>query len=83
VAALEKRHFRNRVSFYFIKKVRGVKVEKIIKSQQPNIHKKLKENSSKKKSKRGKEHLSFSDVMELMKHSSYKRSKGGAIRQIK
>ncbi|MGU9539630.1 hypothetical protein ACQX0N_11760 [Clostridium tepidum] len=59
-----------------------MKVEKIIKTQQPDIHKKLNENrKQKKKSRRGKEHLSFNDVMELMKHDSYYRGKGGALKQ--
>ncbi|NME95345.1 hypothetical protein HF847_04975 [Clostridium cochlearium] len=62
-----------------------MKVERIIKTQQPDIHKRLKQQNkkqNKKKSRRGKqEHLSFSDVMKLMKHDSYYRGKGGAIRQ--
>ena len=61
-----------------------MKVEKIIKAQQPDIHKQLNKNrkQNKKKSRRGKqEHLSFNDVMELMKHDSYYRGKGGAIKQ--
>ncbi|WP_164968924.1 hypothetical protein [Clostridium tetani] len=55
---------------------------KILKMQQPDIHKQLnRKQNRKKKSGRGKqEHLSFSDVMELMKHDSYKRHRG-AIRQ--
>ncbi|WP_282804564.1 hypothetical protein [Clostridium tetani] len=60
-----------------------MKIEKIIKIQQPDIHKQLNKNrkQNKKKSRRGKqEHLSFSDVMEIMKHDSYKRHRG-AIRQ--
>ncbi|WP_096635863.1 hypothetical protein [Clostridium cochlearium] len=59
-----------------------MKVEKILKAQQPDIHKRLKQqNRKQKKSRRGKEHLSFNDVMELMKHDSYYRGKGGAIKQ--
>ncbi|MBV1816878.1 hypothetical protein ACIR03_02615 [Clostridium cochlearium] len=62
-----------------------MKVEKIIKTQQPDIHKRLKQQNKKqkKKSRRGKDHLSFNDVMELMKHDSYKRCKGGAIRRVR
>lgn len=57
-----------------------MKVEKALKVQQSDIGKKSKENN-KNKSKRGKrENLSFSDVMELMKHRSYKRVRG-ALRQ--
>ncbi|HDK7138920.1 TPA: hypothetical protein PTV74_001392 [Clostridium botulinum] len=62
-----------------------LKVGKIIETQQPGIHKKLNKDKkqNKKKSRRGKkEDLSFSDVMELMKHDSYKRCKGGAIKQM-
>ncbi|APQ95682.1 hypothetical protein [Clostridium botulinum] len=63
-----------------------MKVGKIIETQQPGIHKQLNKNrkQNKKKSRRGKkeENLSFSDVMELMRHDSYKRCKGGAIKQM-
>ncbi|WP_123053130.1 hypothetical protein [Clostridium sp. JN-1] len=60
-----------------------MKVQKILEVQQSDKHKKLKENN-KKKSGRGKqEHLSFSDILELMKHSSYRRGKGGAIKQVR
>ncbi|KGI45300.1 hypothetical protein KY55_01310 [Clostridium tetani] len=63
--------------------MRGVKIEKIIKAQQPNIHKQLNKNrkQNKKKSRKEGEHLSFSDVMELMRHDSYYRGKGGALKQ--
>ncbi|MCW6079034.1 hypothetical protein [Clostridium sporogenes] len=60
-----------------------MRIEKILKTQQPSIHKQLNKNrkQDKKKSRRGKkENLSFSDVMKLMKHDSYKRHKG-ALRQ--
>ncbi|AJA42579.1 hypothetical protein DP124_01275 [Clostridium tetani] len=60
-----------------------MKIEKIIKAQQPNIHKQLNKNrkQNKKKSRKEGEHLSFSDVMELMRHDSYYRGKGGALKQ--
>ncbi|MCW6059766.1 hypothetical protein LAV35_03660 [Clostridium sporogenes] len=60
-----------------------MRVEKILKTQQPNTHKQLNKNrkQNKKKSRRGKkEDLSFSDYVEMMKHDSYKRHKG-ALRQ--
>ncbi|AUN22263.1 hypothetical protein RSJ22_12785 [Clostridium botulinum] len=62
-----------------------MKVGKIIETQQPVIHKQLNKNrkQNSKKRRRGKqeENLSFSDVMDLMKHDSYYRGKGGALRQ--
>ncbi|NEZ85887.1 hypothetical protein EXN65_18205 [Clostridium botulinum] len=61
-----------------------MKIEKILKTQQPNTHKQLNKNreQNKKKSRRGKkEDLSFSDVMDLMSHDSYCRGKGGSIKQ--
>ncbi|BAQ36305.1 hypothetical protein CBB2_3302 [Clostridium botulinum] len=60
-----------------------LKIEKILKIQQPGIHKQLNKNrnQNKKKSRRGKkEDLSFSDYVQMMKHDSYKRYKG-ALRQ--
>ncbi|EPY6430586.1 hypothetical protein ACWO41_001334 [Clostridium sporogenes] len=59
-----------------------MKVGKIIETQQPNTHKQLNKNrkQNKKKSRRGKENLFFSDYVEMMKHDSYKRHKG-ALRQ--
>ncbi|KIN80221.1 hypothetical protein SD74_16920 [Clostridium botulinum] len=64
--------------------MRGLKVGKIIETQQPGIHKQLNKNrkQNKKKCRRGKkEDLSFSDVMNLMSHDSYCRGKGGRIKQ--
>lgn len=60
-----------------------MKVGTIVKSSQPEIHKKLNRNNQKPKHKRrdSQEHLSFGDYMELMKHDSYYRGKGGAIKQ--
>ncbi|BDR63995.1 hypothetical protein [Clostridium tetani] len=63
-----------------------MKIENIIKTQQSDIHKRLRQQNrkqnKKKKSRRGKQkYLSFNDVMELMRHDSYYRGKGGAIRQ--
>ena len=69
--------------FLFKKEGERLKVEKILEAQQPDIHKRLKKNIKKsKKSRRGKqENLSFSDYMDLMKHHSYYRGIGGALRQ--
>lgn len=62
-----------------------MRVEKILKTQQPNTHKQLNKNRKQNNKKRGRgkqeENLSFSDVMDLMKHDSYYRGKGGAIKQ--
>ncbi|AJD25872.1 hypothetical protein G8E05_06400 [Clostridium botulinum] len=60
-----------------------MRIEKILKTQQPNTHKQLNKNrkQNNKKSRRGKEDLSFSDVMDLMSHDSYCRGKDGSIKQ--
>ncbi|NFC76736.1 hypothetical protein FDF69_07890 [Clostridium sporogenes] len=62
-----------------------MKVGRIIETQQPGIHKQLNKNrkQNKKKSRRGKENLSFSDYVEMMKHDSYYRGRGGVIKQRK
>ncbi|MBO0555761.1 hypothetical protein EXQ41_06815 [Clostridium botulinum] len=60
-----------------------MRIEKILKTQQPNTHKQLNKNrkQNKKRRRRGKkEDLSFSDYVEMMKHDSYKRH-NGALRQ--
>ncbi|MCC5422504.1 hypothetical protein [Clostridium botulinum] len=61
-----------------------MRIEKILKTQQPDTHRKLNKNrkQNNKKCGRGKqEDLSFSNVMDLMKHDSYCRGKGGSIKQ--
>ncbi|WP_409068864.1 hypothetical protein ACFLKC_14110 [Clostridium caseinilyticum] len=61
-----------------------MRIEKILKTQQPNTHKQLNKNrkQNKKRRRRGKkEDLSFSDVVELMQHDSYCRGRGGGIKQ--
>lgn len=56
----------------------------ILKVKQPDIHKKLNKHIRKKESKsEEKDKLSFSDIEGLMSNRSYKRGKGGAIRQVK
>ncbi|HID0823832.1 TPA: hypothetical protein ACXDAP_001976 [Clostridium botulinum] len=59
-----------------------MRIENILKTQQPSTHKQLNKNRKQnKKSRRGnKEDLSFSDYVEMMKHDSYKRHRG-ALRQ--
>ena len=65
--------------------MRGLKIGSIVMINQPNIHKKLSENRerNKKKRRRGNENLSFSDYVNLMRHYSYYRGRGGAIKQKK
>ncbi len=62
-----------------------MRIEKILKTQQPNTYKQLNKNrkQNKKKCRRGKkDDLSFSDYVEMMKHDSYCRGgKGGSIKQ--
>lgn len=59
-----------------------MRIGSIIEAQQPDIYKQLNEKykQNKKKKDKGGQKLSFSDVMDLMKHDSYKRHKG-ALRQ--
>ncbi|ADK16192.1 hypothetical protein [Clostridium ljungdahlii] len=58
-----------------------MKVEKILKVQQSDIHKKLKENNNKRRSRRGKEEdFSFSDIEKLMRHDCYRRINGAINR---
>ncbi|MHB9901442.1 hypothetical protein CF095_13515 [Clostridium botulinum] len=61
-----------------------MRIEKILKTQQIDTHRKLNKNrkQNNKKSRRGKkEDLSFSDVIDLMSHDSYFRGRGGSIKQ--
>lgn len=64
-----------------------MKIGEILKDKQCEVFKKLNSKSMKrKKKKRGrkkdkKESLSFSDVEKMMKHDSYYRGRGGAIKQ--
>lgn len=60
-----------------------MRIGKILEVQQPKEYRNLNKNkkqNKKKKDKRG-QNLSFSDVMELMKHDSYYRGTGGSIKQ--
>lgn len=57
-----------------------MKIGQILRENQPNEYKNL---VSKEYISKNQEHFSTKDIEELMKHSSYKRSKGGALRQIK
>lgn len=57
-----------------------MKIGQILQEQQPEEFKKLNIECN---GKRGSKNLSFSDYKKIMSHSCYKRSKGGAIRQVK
>ena len=54
-----------------------MKVNDIIKNNQPDIFSKLKKN------KKHSEKFTEKELKELMGHSSYKRGTGGAIRQVR
>lgn len=54
----------------------------ILKVTQPDIHKKLSK-SRQNKMKNKKDNTSFSDMEKLMGNRSYKRGKGGSIRQVR
>ena len=53
-------------------------IERIIKENQPDNYEKLNGIRNKKK-----ENLSERDLKELMNHSSYRRSRRGAIKQVR
>lgn len=70
--------------------MRGLTIEKILQDKQPDVYKKLQhkksdkyEDKKKERKPKSEENLSFSDIEMLMGHSSYKRGKGGAIRQVR
>lgn len=52
-----------------------MKIGQVVKEQQPDVHKKLNKKPRKKR-RRGKESLSFSDFENMMKHNSYVRHRG-------
>lgn len=61
-----------------------MKIGEIIKSSQIGVYDEfIKIQNQSKLNNKLNEHLSFSDIEELMKHSSYVRGKGGAIRQVR
>jgi hypothetical protein len=51
-----------------------MKISEILKEKQPNDYEKLKDKI---------ETLSFSDFKRMMNHNSYKRTKGGALKQTR
>lgn len=56
-----------------------MKIREILKEVQPGCYKKLVNRHANKKTKR----LTEKEIKELMKHNSYKRGTGGAIRQVR
>lgn len=62
-----------------------MKIGEILRAKQSEVYTELNKKPKRKKRKRGRhsknEELSFSDVKKLMKHDSYRRGSGGAIRQ--
>jgi hypothetical protein len=56
-----------------------VTIREILKEAQPDYYSKLVKNHSNKKPKK----LTEKEIKELMRHSSYKRGAGGAIRQVR
>ncbi|WP_279022278.1 hypothetical protein [Intestinibacter bartlettii] len=54
-------------------------IREILKESQPDHYRKLVKKHSNKKP----EKLTEKEIKELMRHSSYKRGAGGAIRQVK
>lgn len=61
-----------------------MKIKDILRSNQPNDYKKLKKLSRKdKKRNRGKPNLTEVEIIELMSNRYYRRSRGGAIKQVR
>lgn len=61
-----------------------MKVGQILRENQEDVYKKLNSRPKKRRRRRRKRNtnsLSFSDVESLMRHDSYTRGKGGAIKQ--
>lgn len=61
-----------------------MKVGQILRENQEDVYRKLNNKPKKRRRRRRKRNndsLSFSDVERLMKHDSYTRGKGGAIKQ--
>lgn len=59
-------------------------IAEILKINQPDYYKKLKEKTMKRKKRnRKKERLTESEIIILMYHPSYKRSSRGAIKQVR
>lgn len=57
-----------------------MKIGEVLRGMQPKEYGKLHE-KPKKKAEKNTEKLSFNDVKSLMKHDSYRRGRGGAMRQ--
>jgi hypothetical protein len=65
------------------KRSESMKVGSIVKDNQPDMHNKLKKKKKRRRARRRKENLTFNDFENMMKHDSYGRGKGGAIRQVR
>ncbi|KLU74261.1 MULTISPECIES: hypothetical protein [Clostridium] len=59
-----------------------MKIGKILKTQQPDVYKRLKKQHKTNKAKKNQNSLTFNDYIDLMRHDSYKRH-NGAIRQVR
>jgi len=70
--------------FLFFERGATVRINEIIKSQQPELYKGFKQRQKKvASSKKSCEGLSSKDIEELMSHSAYRRSRGGSMRQVR
>ena len=59
-----------------------MRVEDILKENQPKVHSELNKHKKKQKKKKRVQQLSHKDIEELMRHDSYVRH-NGAIRQVR
>lgn len=59
-----------------------MQIGKILQEKQPKVYNRLNKQKEHSKKRGKKEYLSFNSFKNLMKHDSYRRGRGGAIRQV-
>lgn len=70
--------------FLFFERGAAVRINEIIKSQQPDLYKGFRSRQKKVISnKKSSDELSSKDIEELMSHSAYRRGRGGSMRQVR
>lgn len=70
--------------FLFFERGATVRINEIIKSQQPELYKGFKSRQKKVvRENKSIDELSSKDIEELMGHSAYRRGRGGSMRQVR